>query len=89
MIKKYIIENLFDDVLLYDVMKFLAEESGKEIPKWTSYGIHKIEKEYPITRYHANLHEGPLEKPGEVVAKATIDIVANEGTVEILVEWNK
>lgn len=87
MIKTYIIENLFDDVSLYDVLQFLAEESGKEIPLWASYGIYEIENIYPLTRYHANLHEGPVENQGKIVAYATIDIVAGENKAEVFVEF--
>lgn len=87
--KTYIVQKcLFDDILS-DVFVYLQEKSGEEIPEWSSYHIEKIENIYPLRRYHASLYEGPVENPGEVVAQATIDIVAGEDKAEVFVEWDK
>lgn len=87
--KTYVVEKcLFDDAL-NDVFAYLGEKSGKEIPEWGSYDVEKIENIYPLRRYHVSLYHGPVENPGELVAYATIDIVAGEDKAEVFVEWDK
>ena len=84
-VQKCLFDDLFDDVIAY----LLQEKSGKEIPEWGSYDIEKIENIYPLRRYHASLHEGPVENLGEVVAYATIDIVTGEDKAEVVVKWGQ
>lgn len=85
--KTYVVEKcLFDDIL-DDVFAHLGEKSGKEIPEWGSYDIEKNENIYPLRRYHASLHKGPVENPGEVVATVLIDVVAGEDKAEVIVKW--
>lgn len=89
--KTYIVEKyLFDDIL-DDVFMYLAEKSGEEIPDWGSYDVDTIEKIYPIRRYHVTLHEGPVERPGEVVATVLIlvDIADGEDKAEVFVKWDE
>lgn len=76
--RTYIVEECLFDDLFDDVIAYLQEKSGKEIPEWRTYEldfVEYIEYIYPIRRYHVTLREGPPEYPGKVVAHISIEIL--------------
>ena len=79
-------ESLFDGIF-EDIIAYLSEKSGKEIPEWHSYKLDYVEYISPNRRYHVTLLKGPPKYPGKVVAHIAVDVIPEAENVIVLIKW--